>query len=361
MLRTLARLTTTAVFTILSLCAADVVVSKITTIKDPGGRVDWSWPRNLIAYDSAGSNAHYDVYTMRPDGTDARCLTCNNPQLPATHKGNPSWHPSGNWIVFQVQKVNRAMRPQMQKMMDMRGSPGIGVNNDLWVMDATGAKLSLLHEVALRSGALHPEFSPSGKYLLWGELIELGGGNGLGREELKVAEFHADGGTPRLDDIQTFRPGNKTFYESHGWSPDDRKIYFTASPDRGGDDYFMDVFSYDLQSQQLVNLTDSPEDWDELPTPSPDGSKILWMSTKGNPAPGRGRRTIADFWIMNADGSGKKRLTFFNAPGHPESSATPLSCADAAWSEDGKSIVALLNRNPMQYDSAIVRIDLVVR
>lgn len=47
----------------------------------------WSQARNLIALDKAGDDGSFDVYTMRPDGTDLRCLTCGKSGAPEYIRG----------------------------------------------------------------------------------------------------------------------------------------------------------------------------------------------------------------------------------------------------------------------------------
>ena len=52
-----------------------------------------------------GADGYFDIWTMRPDAAGQRCLTCQAGPLPQRHIGNPAWHPSGAFIVFQAQKA----------------------------------------------------------------------------------------------------------------------------------------------------------------------------------------------------------------------------------------------------------------
>ena len=74
-----------------------------------GGRLAWSVPRNLIAYDKVGSDGFYDIYTMRPDGSEDTCITCTASALPGLNIGSPRWHPTGNWMVFIAQRSERSL------------------------------------------------------------------------------------------------------------------------------------------------------------------------------------------------------------------------------------------------------------
>ncbi len=329
---------------------ADSHVKTITILKNPGGRVDWGWAKNVIAYDRPNGN-YYEVYTMNPDGSNEVCLTCNKSQLPSRHKGNPTWDPTGQWIAFQAEKGTAS------SARDILGSPGIGENNDLWVMDSGGNNFYRLTDVTVGSGGvLHPQFSHKGDKLFWAEQINEAAP--FGTEVLKVADFSVRDGVPGISNVQSYTPGNKQFYESHGWSRDDSKIYFASDPDGANHDaHFMDVYAFNLSTGTLLNLSNDPSNWDELPTEAPTSNMVTWMSTSGNPSPGAGRKTISDLWIMNPDGSSKLRMTYFNAPGQPESNPGQYSVADMSWSKDGYSQVVLLNINPATFESVIARID----
>jgi TolB protein len=70
-------------------------------------------------------------------------------------------------------------------------------------------------------------------------------------------------------------------------------------------------------SDGLTNVTSNLAD-DDLPTWSPDGSKIAFTSNRGG---------MADIYVMNSDGSDTRRLTF-----------TPGREGASTWSPDGKKI-----------------------
>ncbi|PYQ24431.1 MAG: hypothetical protein DMF81_05470, partial [Acidobacteria bacterium] len=53
------------------------LVSRITTLKPGGARLDWI--DGKIAFDMQGPDGNFGVYVMKPDGSDARCMTCGNP------------------------------------------------------------------------------------------------------------------------------------------------------------------------------------------------------------------------------------------------------------------------------------------
>jgi Tol biopolymer transport system component len=115
------------------------------------------------------------------------------------------------------------------------------------------------------------------------------------------------------------------------WSPDGSKIAYLRGYDAtyggvanmttcGSEIYVMDVFS-----RNQINLTQGAGGAD--PTWSPDGTRISFSSS---------RDRNFDIYVMNADGSGVKRLTY-----------TEWAEAEPAWSPDGRSIAYTANLRTM--------------
>jgi Tol biopolymer transport system component len=111
------------------------------------------------------------------------------------------------------------------------------------------------------------------------------------------------------------------------WSPDGSKIAYIRGYDTtygglanitscGPEIYVIDVFS-----RKSINLTQGVGGVD--PTWSPDGTRIAFSSARNN---------NYDIYVMNADGSGVKQLTY-----------TSWSEAEPAWSPDGKRIAYTAN------------------
>lgn len=322
------------------------LVSNVRTIKDAGGRVDWSAARNLIAFDRAGSDGFYDVYTMNPDGSDERCLTCDKAALPNKHIGNPAWHPSGSWIVFQAQ--NRSPGN------DDLATPGAGIRNEIWVMDAGGTRFFQVTALEpFQAGVLHPVFSHRGDRLLWAERIAPAPGP-YGQWALKLADFRVTGDVPRVENVLTLRPGQQqAFYESHGFTADDRKIIFSGNLEPGQEETGIDVYTLDLGTNALANLTNTMTNWDEHAQISPGGGKILWMSSMQSASP-----LLTDYWLMNVDGSGKERITFFNQAGSAQYIPGGVTSADSSWSPDGTRIIAYVITSQQARSGRIVMLEL---
>ncbi len=332
-------------------CAGQARVAQVTTLKESGGRVDWSWTKNLIAFDRIGDDGYYGVYTMQPDGSSETCLTCGKAGLvPQKHKGNPAWHPSGDYLVFQAEKEGHGG-------VSFAATPGLGTYSDLWLMSSDGRQFYQLTDIpnGPDHGVLHPSFSHDGEMLAWSEMYSkpnLRDKPGqFGYWKLKVADFSIGRDGPTLSNIREYQPGGPGFYENHGFSPDGTQLLFSGSFEEGKAVLEnTNIYSMSLADGSLAQLT--IEAYNEHARYSPDGKKIVWMSNRENSNKG------TDYWLMNADGSNKERLTYFNQPGCPGYTGDRIVMADNSWSPDGRRVVAYMQTNLIAQTGKTVKIDL---
>ena len=318
--------------------SGDPVVSHIATVLNGGGRVDWS-RSNVIAFDQLGSDSYYDVFTMNPDGSGQTCLTCGKSQLPGRHIGNPAWHPSGEYLAIQVQKANAPSN----SLSDYFANPGSGINNDIWIMNRQGTQFWQLTNVPLSDGGvLHPHFSFQGDKLLWSQRLSARGST-IGEWALEVADFSIANGVPSISNIRQFQPGQQhQFYESHGFTPDGSKIIFSGNLEPGQATTGVDIYTFDLASGALTNLTNTLNDWDEHAQIMPGGDWIVWMSSMGKGGMVDPVSPKTDYWIMRTDGSQKRQITNFNVTGDPQYIAGGVTAADSSWNADGTRLMAYL-------------------
>jgi len=320
-------------------------------VKEDGYRVDWLHNLDLITFDKMRSDGYYDVYVMNPDGTEEQCIT-DNPNIPDGHKGCPAWHPSGEYIVFTCEKEKYFGKRLflLSRWLSKLAVPGEGVNCDLWVMKSDGSEFWQLTNLPTKTrfldkqpytGVLHPHFSHDGTKLFWTERV--GQGKKWGEWTINVADFVIEGDNPCLDNIKVYQPGNvPCFYESHGFSLDDKKIIFSGNLEVDQDENHLDIYILDLETEELVRLTDSMDEWDEHAHYSPDGEKIVWMSSNGY-----GMSTVrewwdvlrTDYWMMNANGSEKTQLTFYNFDLEDDER---VICSDCSWNADGTKLATTM-------------------
>jgi Tol biopolymer transport system component len=343
----------------------------ITTIVEYGKSLDWCPVNNLIAFGKMGDDSYYDVYVMNPDGSQERCLT--GKECPQKHNGNPVWHPSGEYIVFTSENGDVANK------YDRVSIPGRGTNCNLWAVAVDNETFWQLtdYPTSLTNprGVIHPQFSHDGKTLLWAERVGNKAGTPWGEWALKVADFVTDDKTCRLENIRVYQPGDaQRFYESHAFSKDDKKILFSGNLVSNQLESGLDIYELNLRTETLNRLTDTFTDWDEHAHYSPDGKKIAWMSSTELGDLGItfddiknhlwGLKLKTELWIMDADGSHKKRLTYFNEPGNGEYSGHVI-VSDSSWSPDGGKIAACIayedGKDTRNFHSRIILIELGIQ
>lgn len=116
------------------------------------------------------------------------------------------------------------------------------------------------------------------------------------------------------------------------------KIVFAS--DRESNYQVYDIFTMNLEGENIKNLTNSPDITESYPVWSPDGSMIAFLV---------GAEDQEEVFIMNADGSNKRNVS--NSPAASEKK--PL------WSPDSKKIGFLSDRDDQAgiYDVFVVNVD----
>jgi Tol biopolymer transport system component len=235
-----------------------------------------SSPTGQILF-TALSNGFDHVYVMNANGTGVTELT-SDPYDDVT----PQWSPDGKEITFQ------------------RSENGFAV----YTMNADGSQIQRLSPTPGRD--LLPSWSPNGQTIIFTRIITPPSNpNAFPVTSLMV--MNADGWNP-----QTIYSDGSFAMEPH-YSPNGSKIVFMCGKPGVG----VEVCTIDADGTNLTQLTtDNAVNGD--PHWSHDGTKIAFGSNRE----GGGKLNV---FVMNADGSGLKQLTFF---------PTPIEAGDVGWSLD---------------------------
>lgn len=328
----------------------------------------WSSVKNLIAYTYWKENGETNIYTMNPDVSDIKCLTCNTKPAEISgvlrHTGQSYWHPNGNYLIFTAENENsKPTKYNLDKI------PGIGHNNDIWIMTSDGSKYWRIVKSLPDWGVIRPSFSRDGTKIYWNEEYscerttcskpDLNGGccsywsladNAVGEEwglwRMKYADidFNSDG--PVISNIHTVSPNelypNLRFVEGSGFTPYNKLIWEASdiSETYEGRMLWGNIYTSNLDGSNLIKISEDrtsalPYIGNENMEYSPDNTKIAW-SRSNSIIPGANN----EIYLMNNDGSDKTRLTYFNEDGHPHNEYGYAStCGELDWSPDGSKII----------------------
>jgi Tol biopolymer transport system component len=268
-----------------------------------------------------GTNA---LYVVNADGSEKRLLSRR-----VWWGSHATWSPDGKTIGVDGLFINadgsgqRSIGVARERGLDPVWSPDgrkiafvsgrdVKCRGEIYVMNADGRGLRRLTRNGLADAL--PMWSPNGTRIAFLRFsVPPACGGWAGDPGPLVYVMNADGSGQRR--LARGWPS--------AWSADGRKIAFTGPDDRPG----MYVMNADGSAQRRLNTVSFPGRPDGGSAAwSPDGQKILFVRAR------RGTRAkVNDIYVMNADGSGQRKLT---ERGH-----------DPRWSPDGEKISFVTNRD----------------
>jgi len=304
----------------------------------------WSRDGRTIVFVS-WRDGNGEVYAMDADGSSPRNLT----QDPAQDV-HPAWSPDGRSIAFVISRSpSSRCKPGAGRCWDDQPS-------EVYVMNADGSgKRNLTRD---RANDDYPTWSPDGRRIAFLRVT-----GSYRHHGYHLYAVNADGSGlrnlgriagPALFSSQlVWSPDGRTIYfgrylvstDGSGarklpyipwtavWSPNGRQIAFVGNRPRGGpcpckDN--SDIYVMNADGSGTRRLTHNTG-YDGEPAWSPDGRKIAFQSRRlGN----SGAMGIGEIYVMNADGSGKRNLT-----------RNPAQDRSPSWSPDGRRIAFVSNRD----------------
>lgn len=245
------------------------------------------------------------LWTVKSDGSELKFLVGKTPD--GINFGDfPEWSSDGNWIVAN-DYIGRIW------MVNINGDSFVQITQGgkKWKpsISPTGRKLLFARHTGPDSGGIwmleiksgfekritpfggDPDFSPSGD-----KFVCVGWEASYGKNVLKIVD--TIGNTTQV--VYTNTEGG---IDAPSFSPDGSKIAFCKPYVYTND--ITNIWVVNVDGSNLRKLTSKGGAW---PSWSPDGSRIVYTRISHNDVTQEGS---GDLYIINSDGSGERRLTFF--------------------------------------------------
>lgn len=301
-------------------------VTSIVCLGD-GGSPDWGSDGRIVYMRWNG--ASYQVYTITADGQNKA------PASPVLLAGlnvcGPTWHPSGRFLVAQVEMVRNPLR----WLSDITTAE-MWVNG-LWSnLVAIGPRPGVTwpltdYSNTTADGAMCARFSPDGTKMLWSRLVQPAGGPlPFGAYRLMLADV-VDLDPPHLGNVQDITPPGAHLIEAGGFTANGEFVYFTSDIENTHT-WGMDIYRMDLATRQVLNVTQSPH-WEEHPNVSRGGGPLVYMSSEPYGV------WFSHTELMLRKTTGVRQLTHFNDKNYPEYQPQGAMPCRSSWSPDGTQLV----------------------
>jgi Tol biopolymer transport system component len=225
------------------LVSSAVLAAGIMLLVSAGQPAEAAFPgvNGRIVYDDYAGRRHYDIESVRPEGTGITSLTRNRvPDI------QPSWSPDGSKIVFHTVTYN----PEIQDG-----------DFDLYTINADGTgRTRLTTDPAYDSGAV---WSPDGSKIVFTSRRD-------GRDGVYTMAPEPESETNRP---QRLAGGGEYSFD---WSPDGEKIAFEVNVAPNSHDGRFEIYTMNADGTNRTRLTYRDRWSAQSPAWSPNGEKIAF-------------------------------------------------------------------------------------
>ena len=249
-------------------------------------RPSWSTDGKSVAFTARIENVQ-GIYLVDSSGSNIRVL------IEGEGIGT-TWSPDGEWLAFsrigsiyKIKDSGDSLTRLTTSTIDIRpawsrdGRKLAFVRTGIWLYDFGTDNLR-----ELSSFGNYPSWDPNNTEIVVLEAQLDAAANAI---VYRFSSIHSV--TNAVRTIHTFTSGSDCAFASI--SPNGNAIAYSLKP---ANDYAQ-VWKFDLSGAGHTRLTD---DGGDFPAWSPDGSRIVYTRTQTGDG---------GLWIMNADGTGKRRLT----------------------------------------------------
>jgi Tol biopolymer transport system component len=261
------------------------------------GSLAWSPDGTRLAFsaiqDFNQETGDAEIYVMNADGSDLMDLS-NNPAAEAA----PDWSPDGQGIVFSSTRSGKdelfIVNADGDGLRQLTRDPNTYARDPRWSPDSSRIAFTCTRD----SESSICLISPDGR----GLIVLTPGVSPLWSPDGKKIAYHGSGDGKHTAIFVISTDGKNIEQVTHNdsdafsfdWSPDGRWIAFHSN--QGNAIGIYKICTLCGAANEAVRLTDDPGQMPNNPVWSPDGSQIAF-SIDG------------ELYLMNADGTGKSRLT----------------------------------------------------
>jgi Tol biopolymer transport system component len=245
-------------------------------------------------------------YTPRPENTNLP-PTAKPPTWTASPSSTPSSTPT------MVSPSITPSQAEEEEWIAFDGGPEKGVNH-IYGIKLNGKGLTQLTHTEFFNQ--FPGWSPDGKSLVFDSFGQYGDSAETITAQLYIMQFTDQS-------IRRLFSNTSLTASSSSWSPDGKWIAFSGIVH--GKQDACDIYKINIETLEIINLTNTPDDSEQHPSWSPDGANIAFVS------PSRAENW-ADYYIYLMDSDGKN-------PRHLLSDKSLVSLGGPEWSPNGDKIV----------------------